>query len=211
MAKAGISKIAPIGKRFGKLTVSSLSRPSQNSGSSQVDCLCECGDLRPYYIGNLAKMLDPMCPSCKPSARPSKGRHQHPLFATWKGIIQRCENPNHTHYSDYGARGIQLCPKWRSDFEAFAADMGERPAGHSIDRINPDGPYAPDNCRWATAKTQLNNRRDTIKIEWRGQEITATEACEIAGISKALLLWRVKRGWPIEKTMTTPAGAKRNA
>lgn len=84
-------------------------------------------------------------------------------YRIWKGIIQRCTNPNRRAWPNYGGRGIQVCDRWRS-FENFLADMGPRPAGKSIDRIDNDGNYEPDNCRWATPLEQRHNRRDSRQV-----------------------------------------------
>ena len=94
----------------------------------------------------------------KKSAKKRHGRCNTPEWITWVGMLQRCAYPRHTHFKHYGGRGISMDPRW-SDFSEFFSDMGERPPGMSLDRINPDGHYCKDNCRWATASEQSRNRR----------------------------------------------------
>ena len=171
-----------------------------------VDCRCDCGDERGYYIGNLARFKnEPKCPACRIADRPSRGQYKHPLFNIWKGIIQRCENPKHTHYPSYGARGIRMCSRWREDFDQFAADLGERPSlDHTIDRIDSDGNYEPGNWRWALPEKQGNNRRDNKVIEHAGERLTQSEWSRRTGLSIQVIAFRLSKGWSIERTLTTP-------
>lgn len=101
-------------------------------------------------------MLDTARHSCETQPKRLIGRSKHPLYRAWAGMVNRCRNPNNSSYGRYGARGIYVCDRWRT-FENFLADMGERPEGMTLDRIDPTGPYAPGNCRWADITTQRRN------------------------------------------------------
>jgi len=209
MGAKGISKSYPIGKRFGRITVVGI--PQTVKRASAVPGRCDCGDERVYFTGNLRVQAEPMCPTCRIASRPAKGNsRRHPLFNIWKAMIQRCENPKHTFFGEYGGRGISICRRWRDDFTAFVADVGSRPAGTTLDRIDNDKGYEPGNTRWATQREQMNNRRANVRIDWRGQSLTIAQAAETAGLETATLAFRMKAGWDIDRAMTTPSLMTKN-
>src|SRR6266540_871109 len=118
----------------------------------------------------------------------------------------RCLNPNWPNYHHYGGRGITVCERWRGGFEAFFEDMGPRPGpGYSIERVNNDGDYTPENCRWATRQEQLRNTRQTMRLTWNGETLTTFEWAERTGIPAGTIRGRIVQGWSVEEALTLPA------
>lgn len=130
-----------------------------------------------------------------------------PEYRAWSHMRRRCFDTKATAYPRYGAKGIIVCPQWRNDFAAFLADMGRKPSpAHSIDRINNDGNYTPKNCRWATFTEQQNNKRNNMRVFYRGIEMTLAEAVRAAGslIDQRLARSRIIRdGWTTERAVET--------
>lgn len=122
-----------------------------------------------------------------------------PEYRNWHNMKNRCLNQNIPEYKWYGARGIRVCDRWLNSFENFLADMGTRPSPkHSIDRIDNNGNYCPENCRWATQKQQSRNTRNNRKITINGICKTVAEWAEIVGMKQNSLLYRIRRGTPPE-------------
>jgi hypothetical protein len=122
------------------------------------------------------------------------------IYRIWDSMKSRCLRPSHAYFPRYGGSGITICERWMR-FENFLADMGEPPTDqHSIDRIDNDANYSPENCRWATPKEQSNNKRTCRYVEFRGDRITVAQFAERVGISYELATWRlIHRAWDPEK------------
>ena len=127
--------------------------------------------------------------------RKTHGMSKTPLYAAWKTMRGRCTRPSHNRYSSYGGRGISVCERWNS-FESFYEDMGAGYApGLTIDRIDPDGDYCPENCRWASQKEQQRHRRNNAIVESPWGSVTIAELAELSGINRQTLESRHWRGW----------------
>jgi hypothetical protein len=124
-------------------------------------------------------------------------------YTSWYAMVQRCTNPNRRYYCRYGGRGISVHPAWL-EFASFLADMGERPDGTSLDRIDNDGDYTPANCRWATQKGQVRNSTTCLHLTVNGVAKPLWEWCEGSGVSARVIRDRLRLGWPAEEAIYKP-------
>lgn len=206
------------GLKFGRLTVLSYggNRPSAKSNTVWF-CRCDCGAYSAVDSHHLTSGATFSC-GCYARERLKKRsqdrshdlrsaglcRRLNPLYQTWIGMKNRCLNANYKQYYLYGGRGIRVCARWLESFEAFTADIGQKPSPrHTLDRIDNDGPYSPMNCRWATPQQQARNRRGLRMIEYRGQVKCVGEWSDQLGIACATIIRRVDKGWPVERALST--------
>ena len=191
-------------KRFGRWVVLSY------RGSNHWMCRCDCGTEREVIGTAMRRGVSSSCgcPSAELAAtRPLKHgeTRKTPEYAAWVSMKSRCCNPHTIGFENYGGRGISVCKRWLHSFENFLADMGRKPtAKHQLDRIDNDGAYCPENCRWATQTQQARNRRDSRFVTYRGEVRTIVEWAEILGVPYKRAFYRLSHGWSAEMTFTTP-------
>lgn len=126
-------------------------------------------------------------------------------YHAWLGLRQRCNNPSNKRYPLYGGRGITVCDEWNNSFLSFLSDMGRRPSkNHSLDRIDNNGGYCKENCRWATKLQQSNNTRKTKFVIYEGERISVTRLAAKVGIKQPTLHSRMKKGWELNDAILVP-------
>lgn len=209
------------GQKRGRLTVIERSGTAA-SGHALWLCKCDCGNT--YVVSS--NQLGSGTKSCGCLQRerasavasttnkswvcaPRKNRipiHLRRLHQTYRDMRTRCENPNNKRYSLYGGRGISVCDEWKNSFAAFVdwAESSGYNDALTLDRVDTDGDYCPDNCRWATQKVQNNNRRNNHIVEYKGETMTLHELSDRYGIGYKVLWARVHAGWDINDAVERP-------
>ena len=190
------------GMRFGLLVL--RSQAGRANGCILWECTCDCGattHIRSHSLRIGQKSCG--CIVSESVGRSNEARATHGFsrvgnrrseYVCWQSMLQRCHNPNHSHFHRYGGRGIMVCEQWADSFEAFLADMGEKPSPNlTIERINNDGHYEPGNCRWGTRKDQAMNKFNSIRIAVNGL-VTVEEAAKSLGLTDPGIRNRVRRG-----------------
>lgn len=192
------------GRKFGELTVLRLDE-NQNGKSRNYKwlCRCSCGEIVSVYGSNLKRGNSTRCRKCSYKVIGEKEttarKHNIRLYGIWFGMKSRCYDENVDCYDRYGGRGIKVCDEWMGEngfenFHKWAVKNGYK-NGLTIDRINVDGNYEPNNCRWATNKEQQNNKRTNVFITVDGIEMTVAQAAEKYNIKYATLRGRLKAGY----------------
>jgi len=199
------SDIARPGFTFGRLKVLSTGK---TPGTYRYFAICQCACGSSAVKIRIDKLRSGRTTSCGCAQREASTKHglwNHPLYTIWRGMMQRCYNPRDSHYRYYGVRGILVCERWH-DVRSFVADLGPTyREGLSLDRIDNDAGYFPDNCRWVPLQAQASNKRSNIMVTYNGETMCLAGWSEVFGIRYQLLWERiVKYGWSAQRALTTP-------
>lgn len=203
------------GKKYNKLTA--IKYCYSKNGKRYWECYCDCGNIV-YVLGTQLKSGKIKSCGCIKYGNKFNCKHNKKgtrIYTVWNGIKQRCYNKNSKSYKNYGGQGVSMCDEWKNDFMSFynwAMTNGYRD-DLTIDRIDVNGNYEPNNCRWVNMKTQQNNRKNNDYIEYKGEKHTLQEWTKILSIniSQPVLWQRIhKYNWSIEKAFLTPVNRRKN-
>lgn len=197
------------GMKFGRLTA--VESTAMRSGNNIVWlCLCECGNETFVHSGNLKKGNTQSCGCLKKERITHHGQTSNGNnggtreYWCWNSMRQRCINPKNPKYPRYGGRGIAVCERWSNSFENFFADMGTCPPGKTLERANGNGNYEPGNCLWAGYEKQNRNTSQNVWAVIGGVRKCMEDWCRHFGINRNTVNARRRRGWTLEKALSTP-------
>jgi len=194
-------KLVPVGTRFNRLVVlASFPHPSR----TRCKVRCDCGNEFEVSANALQRGNTGSCGCLQVERTTKHGMWKTPEYNAWRDMRSRCYRSTHRHFKNWGGRGITVCERWRESFEAFYEDMGPRPEGHSIDRIDNSGNYEPGNCRWTTSTQQLRNTRRNNLLTVRGRTQCITAWADESGICSETIHHRLRAGWEVEAAIFTP-------
>ena len=192
-----------IGKKFGRLTVIEKTDKKDKGNSFFYRCKCDCGNEKLSTSWLLKSGSVSSC-GCLRKEKPNgktHGKSSSREYRIWAEMRKRCNNPKQKTYPYYGGRGIKVCERW-GRFEAFLEDMGNCPEGFTLDRIDSNGNYEPNNCRWASRKEQARNRSSVHLITYNGKTQCLSAWAEEVGFERSTLKRRIYSGWSIEDALT---------
>lgn len=196
------------GIAYGRLTaVRAVEIDMTAENNHKWEFVCDCGTIK---IAGIKLVRSGHTRSCGCLAREitSDRNRVHGLsrtrrteYRSWKDMRARCNNPNNADYRNYGGRGISICQAW-DDFRVFFSDMGSRPPGMTLDRIDVNGMYCKSNCRWATPSEQANNKRNNVRVTFNGKQQNLTELCREFGIDRKKVEYRIKIGMSVQDALS---------
>lgn len=206
------------GQEIGQMIISRIYRERRVEGDGWkylADLVCTCGRKRTVERGNLARdSFNPKCLICSGNgggklshghsiSRKDKDPRGYNCYTRWQSMKRRCYTPSERSFTRYGGRGIKVCDRWKNSYENFLEDMGLPPNKESqIDRINNDGNYEPENCRWASREENAANKSNNRSISCFGKTMILSDWARETGIKRETIARRLERGWPPERALS---------
>ncbi len=192
---------------FGKLLVIAPVRDNASTCTTWL-CVCHCGKVVTRTSRWLIKTLYRSCGCLGGITRHGASKTRE--YSIWRGMKKRCTDPRSVNFEWYGGRGVAVCESWSNSFDEFYRDMGECPPNCSLDRIDNDGPYSPENCRWVSHREQLGNKSNNRFITHNGDTHTVAEWARKLNILPDTIYYRINKGWPVERALQAPMNTGRH-
>lgn len=190
-----------VGEKFGRLLVIEEFKEEKRKNQIKWLCLCDCGNFTIVRGDHLRRNITISCDCYKREIATTHGQSDNRIYTIWQGMMTRCYGANEKGYSNYGGRGITVCKRWFK-FENFYEDMGTPPENMTLERIDVNGNYCKENCKWATMKEQQRNKRNNVYFNFDGKDIVISELAENLGINNtSTFRYRLTSGWTLDQCL----------